>query len=159
MTKCLELCDKALADIEASPDKTLPKPKLIQYPSVNLDEKSVKEMWNLLKYPEYEKFVPKVKSLLTSNQLSTKKEFNLIDKAKELLSRALTEREDKEIQEQINVFKEWDEKRSAELDKQVKRFKTFEVSESVKQRKKELEEKEEVIFFFDNEEEWMMRYN
>ncbi|ODM95824.1 28S ribosomal protein S27, mitochondrial [Orchesella cincta] len=152
-----DLCEKALAEIEASPTKSLSKPKALQFPGVNLDEKEVAEMWKRLNYPENEKIIPRVKELLSSNQLKSVNDFNMIQKTENLLSSALAEREDKEIEEQLKAFEDWNEKRVEELNNQMTRFRKFEVMESVEARKKDLKEKEEVIFFFDNEEEWMMR--
>lgn len=158
ISKISELCDVALAEIEASPTKTLAKPKVHQYPGVNLDEKNVTNMWLELNYPNQEQYVAKVKSLLESGKISTAKDLNLINKAKELLSSALSELEDKEIKDQLQAYEEWNKVRIEELDNQMKRFRKFEVGESIEARKKDLTEKEDVIFFFDNEEEWMMRY-
>lgn len=157
MVKVSELCDKALAEIDASPNKKLTKPKVLQLPGVNLDEKDVNEMWEHLSYPEHEKFVPSVKKLIDSKLIPVASDQNLMSKTEQLLSGALAEREDKETKAQLQLFKDWDEQRKIELENQLKRFRKFEVSESVAERKKDLEEKEEVIFFFDNEEEWMMR--
>lgn len=135
----------------------MPKPKVHQYPGVNLDEKNVTAMWQQLNYPEQEKYVPLVKTILGSGKV-TSADLNLHVKAKELLSSALSEREEVEIQDQIQAYEKWNERRILELDNQMKRFRKFEVTESIEARKKDLKEKEEVIFFFDNEEEWMMRY-
>ncbi|CAL8109467.1 unnamed protein product [Orchesella dallaii] len=152
-----DLCEKALAEIEASSTKSLSKPKVHQFPGVNLDEKEVTEMWKRLNYPDNEKIVPRVKELLSSNQLKTVKDFNMVKKAEHLLSSALAEREDKEINEQLKAYEDWNEQRVSELNNQMTRFRKFEVMENIEAKKKELKEKEEVIFFFDNEEEWMMR--
>jgi len=157
VNQLLDLCEKALAEIEASPSKTLSKPKVHQFPGVNLDEKDVNEMWKRLNYPENEKILPRVKELLSSNQLKTVKDFNMLQKAEHLLSSALAEREDKEINDQLKAYEDWNEQRVVELNNQMTRFRKFEVMESIEARKKDLKEKEEVIFFFDNEEEWMMR--
>lgn len=100
-----ELVDKALAEVEASPTKTLPKPKLRQLYGMNLDDKGVAAFWDRIKYPAYEKILPNIKSKLTSvGVLANQEDGALVKKAEELLSGALSEREEQEIANQIKTY-------------------------------------------------------
>lgn len=97
-----EHVDKALAEIEASPTKTLPKPKLRQLPGMNLEEKELAEFWNRVNYPAYEKILSELKSKLSKDFVSGNKteDGEMVKKAEHLLSSALSEREDQEIADQ-----------------------------------------------------------
>jgi len=154
-----ELVDKALAEIEGSSTKTLPKPKLRQLPGMNLEDKDVADFWDRINYPAYEKILPELKSKLSSKDYVSGNDTDgeMLKKAEILLSSALSEREDQEIADQAKRYEEWETMRRDELDLQIRRFKAFKLTENIEARKTELKEKEEVIFFFDHEEEWMMK--
>lgn len=97
--------DKAIAEIEASPSKTLPKPKLRQFPGMNLGDKEVAGFWERINFPQHEKILPLIKTKISSNaiQTSSDQEGSLLERADKLLSAALSEREDAEIADQAKT--------------------------------------------------------
>jgi len=154
----VKIINDTLKKVESSGNANLPPPHELPYlpgsPSVTPQE--AQAYWtNILKYPVFTKsYLENLASTLTTVK---SQEVSLISAAELLLSSALSELEDKEINAQENIYQSWEVLRTKELDKQLKRFRTAEVLDNVQDTLKVLKEKEEVIFFFDKEEEWMMR--
>lgn len=70
---------------------------------MNVDDKDVEEFFKRIGYPEYEKIVPKVKAKLSQIQVA-KEDGTVLQKSENLLSAALSESEDAEIQEQQKTY-------------------------------------------------------
>lgn len=146
-----------MAEIEASPTKTLARPELTQYPGGNLDKKDVDAMWEKFNFPDYLPILTNIKQLLSSSEVPTSKDVSLLPKAEEYLKKHLAEKSSVEAERLCRQYEAWEKAREEELDRQIDRLRRNEIMTNIESKKKELAEKEDTIFFFDNEEEWMMK--
>jgi len=151
------------AQMEASPDKTFPRPQLRPVIGLNLEAAEVAEAFKRLNWDaETLTPLPAVKDLLvnanfTIHQPGSTNSASLSSSVSEQLSKAISELGLKEAEEMKAVYRQWEEVRVEELDKQVQRFKEIQLLLQHQEKKKELRERQDTIFFFDNEEEWMMK--
>ncbi|CAI6368406.1 unnamed protein product [Macrosiphum euphorbiae] len=76
---------------------------------------------------------------------------SLTEESKNFVNEAVSTNEEKEIQTQKAIYKEWESFRREELSRYLEHLNKLKRLQKVQQAKQDLKEKEQLLFFFDNE--------
>ncbi|XP_022168657.1 28S ribosomal protein S27, mitochondrial [Myzus persicae] len=89
-----------------------------------------------------------LKDELAKMQIENK---SLTTESKHFVNEAVSKNEEKEIQNQKTIYKEWESFRREELSRYLDHLNKLKRLQKVQQAKQDLKEKEQLLFFFDNE--------
>ena len=102
-----------------------------------------------------EQFENKLRSLETDGFIC---DGDILEVIRQKTMEAVQQHQQSEIQKQLETYVQWDNRRQAELDTEVRKIERQKRLEILEAKKKELQEKEELLNFFDNVDQWELRY-
>ena len=102
-----------------------------------------------------EQFENKLRSLETDGFIC---DGDILEVIRQKTMEAVQQHQQSEIKKQLETYVQWDNRRQAELDTEVRKIERQKRLEILEAKKKELQEKEELLNFFDNVDQWELRY-